>query len=356
MQSSEHPSVVTAEEVKQGMDMPIGRMKATVTAKGVTLVEDPPGPKKASRAKRLKSFARKPPYVPTHDDPREELRLIVQQHKAIVEAATAARARCGDRVIHATGEVVKSRLPEDVKTDILDGAEEMLRRAGRLETSMLRELRKMPVYQHFLSRVYGLGPIVCAYLCAMVDIHKAAKPSNLRRFVGLAVINGRLERPTKGQKLGYCAELRMRLYQAMSAMWKNSAKKTESAPYGSTSKYLDIWRAYKVRMQHSERYRPDDNILLAFDGESERPGAKAIIHATGWHKAADVLIEDLYVVWRTLEGLPVWPNYYESKLGFQHGGAPIEAIGPRVITLDEALARVGNPGAVPLPAPVAEAA
>jgi hypothetical protein len=324
-----------------------------------------------------------------------------------------------DKKSRTTGETIPSRVPEDRKVEMATVAKALSSDAKRLETLMLRELRKLPIYTLYLSRVFGLGAVVCAYLVALIDIHKAPKISNLRRFCGLAVINGRLERPTRGQKLGYCAELRTRLYQAMSSMWKNAAKKTADRPNGSTSKYLEVWRGYKARMQHSERYDATRNVLLsgrlcksesggsrASDisdanvgrderamaqeqvrhykseclepsesgehGASERtranaisaerpstpggsdkgrPGARAIIHATGWHKAADVLIEDLYVVWRAIDGLPVWPSYYAAKLGFNHGGS-IAVNGPRMLTVDEALALVGNPGAMPAAVPV----
>jgi len=34
-----------------------------------------------------------------------------------------------------------------------------------------------------------------------------------------------------------------------------------------------------------------------------------------------MFIIDLYKVWRTVEGLEVYPPYHEAKLGLKHGGA-----------------------------------
>jgi len=311
------------------------------------------------KRKALKAFERKTPYVPMHDDPRAELRRLVQEHKTLTRSAQSIAGMCRDRVCKATGETMKSNLPADAKLALEGQVGALVKQASKLEAAMLRELKKLPVYKRFLANVYGLGPVVCAYLCAMVDIHKAVKLSNLRRFVGLAVIDGHLERPKRGQKLAYCAELRMRIYQAFAAMWKNACRVTAAHPHGATTKYLDVWRGYKHRMQHSERYNAEENTLLSFeDEEDERSGARAVIHATGWHKAADVLMEDLYVIWRTLEGLPVWRSYYTAKLGYQHGGGPIDpaALGPRMLTIEEALTAVGEVGAVSLAAPVQEAA
>lgn len=302
--------------------------------------DDPAGP--LGKHKRRKKAAE----PPANEDPRAELKRLVQEHRALTKKATAIVNMTVDKKSRATGEPIPSRVPEDVKVEMLAVVETMKKRAEQLESKMSKQLKQVPVYQHFLSRVFGLGPVVCAYLVAEIDVHRAEKVSQLRRYCGLAVIDGRLERPRAGVKLGYNGELRTRLYQAFSSMWKNAAKKSAACPNGATSKYLDVWRNYKHRMQHSERFDMKRNRLTNFDSEGERAGAKALIHAAGWHKAADVLVEDIYTVWRTLEGLPVWPSYHAAKLGYAHGGRIVRNE-PRLLTLEEALDVVGDPGAKP---------
>jgi hypothetical protein len=291
----------------------------------------------------------------THEDPREELRRLVREHKALVHKARAFEASVSDRTNRMTGETMPSAVPLDVRVEVDAVVKSMRHRADLLESKMTRQLKLIPIYKLFLAHVFGVGPVVASYLVSEIDIRRCEKISNLRRYCGLAVINGHLERPTRGQKLAYNAELRTRLYQAFSAMWKNAAKKSADAPNGKTSKYLDVWKGYRHRMTHHERYDAKTNRLAGFDGGATRPGAKALIHACGWHKAADVLIEDLYIVWRTIEGLPVWPSYHAAKLGYGHGGKVI-VNEPKILTIEEALATVGNPGGVPSLAPIAEEA
>lgn len=282
---------------------------------------------------------------PANEDPREELRRLVREHKALVHKARAFEASVSDRTIRATGETIKSAVPEDVRVEVAAVVESMRKRADLLESKMLRQLKQIPIYRLFLSRVFGVGPVVAAYLVSEIDIRRCEKVSNLRRYCGLAVIDGRLERPRIGQKLAYNAELRTRLYQAFSAMWKNAAKVSKDAPHGKTSKYLDVWRGYRHRMSHHERFDAEHNRLAGFDGAPDRPGAKALIHAAGWHKAADVLVEDLYIVWRAIEGLSVWPSYHAAKLGYGHGGRIVRNE-PKMLSVEEALAVVGDPGVV----------
>lgn len=303
---------------------------------------------------RLAKLAPKPVDVPSSADPRIELVRLVRQHKNWTRKSVAIQSMASDRKNLTTGEVLKCDLPDDRRADFLSVAKALKNDASKLESAMMRELRKIPVYTEFLAHVYGVGPVVSAYLIAEIDIRKTEKVSGLHRFAGLAVINGRLERPARGQRNAYNQELRTRLYQAMSAMWKNAAKRTADAPHGVTSKYLTIWTDYKHRMQHSVRFDAAKNTLLNYDGEGVRKGARSVIHSTGWHKAADVFIEDLYVVWRTLEGLNVWPSYHAAKLGYSHGGK-VCVNAPRFLTVDEAKSVVGNVGSTPRTAPVADA-
>jgi hypothetical protein len=297
----------------------------------------------------IKKLRGKKSHVAVHE-PYEELRKLVLQHKALIHTSKAANQMTKDRTVRRDtpfakkGDILKCRLPDDARQELETVAKNMKMRAASLARAMKSVLKEIPIYRLFLKNVFGLksGAVIAAYIVSEIDIRdrpdgRSLKPSMLRRFCGLAVIDGRLERKKAGQKNRYNAEMRMRLFQFCSSMWKNAAKVSEDRPYGTTSKYLEIWKNYKHRMQRSERYDVATNMLLEFGKEDKvRKGARAVIHATGWHKAADVFIEDLYIVWRAIEGLPVWPDYHAAKLGYSHGGR-ICVNAPRMISVAEAL-------------------
>ncbi len=302
---------------------------------------------KAKAKGKLGSLKKRELYIPTYDDPREELRHLVKQHKSLTRSSVAITSMCSDREFEqddGSVEVVKSNVPADAREAMVEVSEVLKKKAGHLESKMLRTLKKIPIYTHFLEGVFGVGAVTSAYLVSEVDIHKATKISNLRRYCGLAVMNGALERPTKGQKLGYNKELRTRLFQAFSSMWKLRD--------GRTSKYLTIWSDYIHRMHHSDRVT-DAKVdakgkwsgKIVKDGGDKQVSAAGFVFSTGWHKAADEVIEDLYIVWRALEGLPVWPSYHAAKLGYSHGGK-ICVNAPKILTLEEAKALVGFVGIV----------
>lgn len=283
---------------------------------------------------------RKRATTPSSDDPREELRRLVMQHKALTKNAVALTNMVTDKkalqdivrdgvVVFKKGDAIKSRIPSDVQEQAKTFAKEVFaREADKIKGQMLRELRKIPVFQLFLSRVFGVGPVIAAYLVAEIDIRRSIKPSALRRFCGLAVIDGRLERRQKGEKAKFSTEMRTRLYQAFTAMAKNAVL------HGKTTKYMEIWEGARHR-----KLQMADAAGKVVNGQGREVSAKGYAYSYGWHKAADVLIEDLYVVWRAIEGLEVWPSYYAAKLGYEHGGK-ISVNAPKLLTVEEALATV----------------
>lgn len=308
-------------------------------------------------AKTAKRLRRAKVATPSCEDPREELRHLVRQHVALTKVATANMNMGRDKTDRTTGDVIKCRLPADAMIEVQGLAKILTKKANGLESAMLRELRKIPIYTLFLKHVFGVGPIVAAYLVSEIDIQRATKPSNLRRFCGLAVINGRLEGSIAGQVNRFSKEMRKRIFQALCAMWKNAAKKSAAAPYGVTTKYLDVWRGYQQRIEHSDRVF-DRGVDATgtwtgklVNGQGKTVSARGFARSTGWHKAADVLVEDLYTMWRAIEGLPVWPSYYAAKLGYEHGGK-ISVNAPRMLSVEEAQAVVGVVGAVPLAQPL----
>ncbi len=307
--------------------------------------------------KNLKSLEKRvlPAQVPSSDDPVVELRRLVKDHKALTKRATAIRAMVSDKIAKKddpkreikAGDLIKSDVPEDAQQEAFLLADSFKERASKLESAMLRQLKQVPIYQEFLSEVFGCGPVVSAYLVAEINIHMAVKPSNLRRYAGMAVIDGVLERRQKGQKSRYNAELRTRLYQMFASLWKCAAERTKDGQIvkeAKTSKYLKIWTDYKHRMVNSERVV--DGKIRKLDVKNTQVSAKGFAHSTGWHKAADVFLTDLYMVWRALEGLPVWCPYVAEKLGYWHGSDTPAWQGGKILTLEEAKGLVGDVGAV----------
>jgi hypothetical protein len=106
-----------------------------------------------------------------------------------------------------------------------------------------------------------------------------------------------------------------------------------STPFGTTSKYLDHW----AEVLHTGRTMPYAN----------PDGKPTNIDKKGRMKAADVFIEDLYLVMRTLAGLDVFPTYHTMMRNRLHGSEkPALNVGVPM-TVEEAFAHVGDPSGRP---------
>jgi hypothetical protein len=249
---------------------------------------------------------------------------------------------------HETGEVIPCLLPVDGvggRDEVLLASKNQKDAADKLTSVIEKELRKLPIYTEFLSKVYGMGPLTAGYLVAYIDIHRAEKPSQLQRYCGLAVIDGHFERRNGGPKFDaqgartdgtgtFNQELRTRVWQSFASMYKTAGGDTPT----KQSKYLDVWRNTKSRA-----------LLRAVDGKVESNGkdvsAKGFASSKGWHAAAQLFIYDLYLVWRALEGLPSWTTWYDWARGYEHGRGPLPRENtPRMLTCAEALEIVGYVG------------
>jgi len=301
---------------------------------------------------RISRRLRPQPVIPLGEE-REFLRSLVRQHKAVSRQLVSITNANTDRKSRDSGEIIVCRQPEDVRYAMLGErglspkgkvggvAETLSKKLDSLKLDMTVALKRVPIYHRFLKHVFGAGPIAAAYLIGEVDIHRATKPSNLRKFCGVCsdVNTGRMPRRSKGQVNPYNASLRVKLYSMMSSMEKNGHP-NKCPPFGKTSRYLDAWREFIVRRETSPDF---DAVANTWQG---RKGAKGSIRSIGMWRACGLFLEDLYLVWRSLEGLDVWPGYHAMQLGYKHGGEKIcvNAQGPKTLTVEEALAVVGDVG------------
>jgi len=288
-------------------------------------------PRKRTKLTKLEP---KKAYVPAYEDRNKELRQLIAQHLAYTTRSVAIKAMHSDRVV--LGEERLCAIPVDDRIDALAIASAYTRKATQLKSHIEKAMAGHPVWDRFLKPTFGIGPIVAGYLLAYVDITIDIKPSQLRRYCGYAVDSrtGRLDRPTKGEVLHYNKHIRTRLYQGFMAMVKNVART------GGETKYTKLYRDTKYRLASSPLYDADKNTFAG------KPGGKKHIDSAGRNKAITLFLDDLYMVWRAAEGLPVWPTFYEAKLKWSHGGDRIVENAPHIMTIDEALAMVGNTGLV----------
>jgi len=168
----------------------------------------------------------------------------------------------------------------------------------QLQKEIAKEIHLHPMWKEFFQHVKGCGEGMAAVMLTQFDINKAPTVSNLWSFAGLAP--GK-DRRVKGQKCTYNQFLRAKLCGVLGSGFLKA-----------NSPYREYYDNMKNRLESED-----------WGTASKNPTDKKRPKAGHQHKAATrymikMFLKDLYVAWRTLEGLPVREPYQEQYLGHRH--------------------------------------
>lgn len=149
-----------------------------------------------------------------------------------------------------------------------------------------------------MEKVSGVGKLTAAKVVCMIDISRSDNISKLWRYSGFAVIDGKAERPTKGQKLAYNMRLKTAFYVLGLGLMR------ARGPYKA---YYDEARAYY------EANRPDWT-----DGHR---------HAAALRKMIKLFIAHLWLRWRQMEQLDTEEPYIIAQENNHRHIIPLEKFG-----------------------------
>lgn len=169
-----------------------------------------------------------------------------------------------------------------------------------LDADIAIEVKRYDIYE-YVTAVKGIGPMLAAKLIAMIDITRGQHVSSLWKYAGLAVVDGKSERPVKGQKLGYNKRVRTTCFLIGSSFLKSGS------PYRAE---YDKARTYYAAN------RPDWTDLRQ--------------HRAAMRKMVKLFLQHFWLTWRQLEGLPISKPYVHAKLGHEHYYGPEEYGWPSV--------------------------
>jgi len=157
-----------------------------------------------------------------------------------------------------------------------------------LNDSMEDLANDFPIVE-YMCQVKGVGKKLAIKTVAMIDIERAQTISQLWRYAGYAVIDGKVEKPVKGEKLHYNTRLKKTCYLIGESFIK------QNSPYR---------RIYDEAKEYYQINRPE--------------WTKLRCHRAAMRKMTKIWLAHLWVVWRKLEGLPVTEPWIAGKDGHQH--------------------------------------
>ncbi len=183
---------------------------------------------------------------------------------------------------------------------------------------LAKEIHLHPLWKVFLADVKGVGESIAAVIISEFDIYKAPTVSNLWSFAGLApgMVKGR---KMKNGKIVVVDDL------------VKADKKTPGflCPFNQflRAKLCGVLGSsfLKCNSPYREHYDNMKNRLESKDWGtlSKNPTDKKRPKAGHQHKAANrymikMFLRDLYVAWRTIEGLSIRKPYEEEYLDKKH--------------------------------------
>jgi len=181
---------------------------------------------------------------------------------------------------------LQNRLGRDglYKEELLELCESIIGLEDRLDKEIEQTAKEHPIY-HELLKIKGIGPKLASRLVAYIDIRKCNTVSQLWRYAGYGVVDGKAERAKKGETRHYCGELKTILYLVALAFLR------------SHSPYTHLY--YEEREKH-----PDLKPMHQ--------------HLRGLRKMIKMFLSHLWEKWRTLEGLETRKAYVIEVLGHTH--------------------------------------
>lgn len=198
--------------------------------------------------------------------------------------------------------------------------------------NLTQMLKDYPIYTDFLKAVKGVGPAMAAVIISEIDIHKAQYPSSLWKLAGLDVAQdgrGRSRRQehlvTKEyvdkegevkEKLGVTFNpfLKTKLMGVLASSFLRAGDNPYSRVYNETKNRLENHAMYGIANEKNAIAQMKEN-------KGQKYSPKLHRHNMAMRKMVKRFLVDLYVAWRTIEGLEVKPEYAEAKLGLVHRAA-----------------------------------
>lgn len=178
-------------------------------------------------------------------------------------------------------------------------------------------VEQFPIWRDFLKAVPGCGPQLAAIIICRLDPHKSKYASSMWKFAGLDVGpdgrgRGRYKEhlvpksytnakgdTTETVGITFDPFLKTKLLGVLGPCMLKAAAITKKG----TLKYEEAYRGYRNRLNNHPAHKDKT------DKHKHNMANRYMIKR---------FLVDLYTKWRALEGLEVWPEYGEAKLGLVH--------------------------------------
>jgi len=240
-------------------------------------------------------------------------------------------------------ENLSALLDDMTKRGLLTGDEigniQKLLRIAKAEKSLEEQYKpivkwwveKHPAYINFLSNIKGLhGPILSGGLLALFDIRKADHPSSFWKYAGLAPVEGRGVRKVHGQKFDFNPQARTLCWKIEDSFIKQRTPKYSETYYRVKPKEMNkhCWmRGCTVTGKDNKGKDIIDHKCECWQWSKEKKNwvyekcKSPTAHVDNRAKRIMIkeFLQDFWLAWRKLEGLPISEPYAIAVLKHTKG-------------------------------------
>lgn len=241
------------------------------------------------------------------DEAQAILSKLRQSYKLIGTAVAEFKKRKGDPKPFVGDELIETTTELALVEQYLDLEDQEKRTFKRVETV----LQTLPIYATYLTNVKGIGPAMAGVIVSEIDISLAPRVSNIWSYAGLDVAGDGRGRSRRAEHL-------IEKEYTDSKGEQQVRKSITFNPFLKT-KLIGVLGPSFLRAGN-ERYRKvyDDYKHRLENHDVHKEKSKGQRHAMATRYMVKQFLLDLYMTWRTLEGLPVSAPYHEDKLGHRH--------------------------------------
>jgi len=200
-----------------------------------------------------------------------------------------------------------NRLGFEHKESQDDVFKSMKKEEGRIKREYAKIVRELPIWKEWLCNIHGIGEDATGQIIGRLgDISRFERISKLWSYCGYGLYDGKVQGLKKGQKHNYNTKMRSLMYKIVTNGFIMHKK---------DSYYGQLYDKFKKELR--EQYpEPIDN--PKYNGKGyKKLYTDMHIHLMAIRKVAKVFLKDLWIVWRSLENLPISQPYEVEHLNHQ---------------------------------------
>ncbi len=191
--------------------------------------------------------------------------------------------------------------------------EEQLAHEEKMAKVIAKLVQQHPLWDAFLDGVRGCGPLMSAVILSEFNIHKAERISQFWAYAGLDVASD-------GRGRGRYTEHLVDVTYTDKGGKEATRKGITFNPFLKTKLVGVLATCFLKQPAEECKYRKvyDDYKHRLENHPAHQDKSKGHRHNMAMRYMIKIFLQDLWLAWRELEGLPVTPTYQEAVLGHKH--------------------------------------